>query len=89
MIYLTEVKLIRGFRWASISALAENLFQSQVLSLLRYELNEVARLGLLECAGGGLWGEEGILCIFVAIEGSSCVENRLYIKDVTVYVGVD
>lgn len=78
--YRIEAKLIRGLRWASISALAENLFQSQALSLLRYVSTDVAKLGLLEWVGRGIWGGEAILCYRAAIEGSGGVETRLYIE---------
>jgi hypothetical protein len=50
--------------------LAENLFQFQLLSLLRYVSTEVAKLGLLECAGGGIWGEHAILCIVLQLKAA-------------------
>jgi hypothetical protein len=51
-----------------MSELAENLFQFQPLSLLRNVSTDVAKLGLLECAGGGIWGEHAILCIVLQLK---------------------
>ena len=62
-----------------MSALAENLFQSQKLSLLINVSTDAAKLGLAECAGGGIWGEHAILCIVLQLK--AVVDTRLYIKD--------